>query len=120
MDINELYINPDYVEKRYNPITGRFIKGHIPINKGKKMNDEIKEKIKHTFFKKGNKSIRKYRHGLCISSKKIEMIMKDNKIVRGFCSIGEAAFLTGIQRRNIGKVIKGEREYAGGFKWIQI
>ena len=34
---------------------GRFEKGHIPANKGKKMPEEIKEKVKHTFFKKGNR-----------------------------------------------------------------
>lgn len=32
----------------------RFKKGHIPVNKGKKMPDEVREKVKHTFFKKGN------------------------------------------------------------------
>lgn len=32
----------------------RFPKGHVPANKGKKMSEEIKEKVKHTWFKKGN------------------------------------------------------------------
>ncbi len=32
----------------------RFKKGQIPANKGKKMSQEQKDKIKHTFFKKGN------------------------------------------------------------------
>ena len=31
------------------------MRGHVPANKGKKMPNEIKEKIKHTFFKKGHK-----------------------------------------------------------------
>lgn len=29
-------------------------KGNVPPNKGKKMSKELKEKVKHTFFKKGN------------------------------------------------------------------
>lgn len=33
----------------------RFQNGLIPFNKGKKMPDELKEHIKHTFFQKGNK-----------------------------------------------------------------
>lgn len=34
--------------------TGRFVKGQIPPNKGKKMSPEIYEKCKGTMFKKGN------------------------------------------------------------------
>ncbi len=37
------------VGKRY-----RFKKGHIPANKGKKMTPEVRERVKHTWFKKGN------------------------------------------------------------------
>ena len=33
-------------------------------------------------------------------------------------SIAEAGRITGIERRNIWKVIKGERLKAGGFRWI--
>lgn len=44
---------------RYNLIEGgkknRFTKGHEPANKGKKMPDEIYEKVKHSMFKKGNR-----------------------------------------------------------------
>lgn len=31
-----------------------FTKGHTPINKGKKMPEDIKDQVKHTFFKKGH------------------------------------------------------------------
>jgi len=31
----------------------RFKKGHIPANKGKKMTPELRERVKHTFFQKG-------------------------------------------------------------------
>jgi hypothetical protein len=32
----------------------RFKKGHIPANKGVKMNAELRERLKHTFYQKGN------------------------------------------------------------------
>lgn len=32
----------------------RFVKNHIPFNKGKSMDPETYQKIKHTFIKKGN------------------------------------------------------------------
>lgn len=37
-----------------NSIAARFGKGHIPGNKGKKMDPEVYEKVRHTMFKKGN------------------------------------------------------------------
>lgn len=42
--------------KRYGLNTGRngqFPKGHVPLNKGKKMSPEVYEKCKDTMFKKG-------------------------------------------------------------------
>ena len=35
-------------------LTGKFRKGQIPHNKGKKMPSEVYEKVKHTMFAKGN------------------------------------------------------------------
>lgn len=43
--------------KRYGLLNGRdarFAKGKAPHNKGKPMPPEVKEKLKHTLFKKGN------------------------------------------------------------------
>lgn len=35
-------------------LTGHFVKGHVPQNKGKKMSEEIYKKCAATMFKKGN------------------------------------------------------------------
>ena len=35
-------------------INSRFSKGHAPINKGVRMSEELKARIKHTFFQKGH------------------------------------------------------------------
>jgi len=37
-----------------NPVNGRFMKGHKPANKGKKMKYKTKMKLKKTWFKKGH------------------------------------------------------------------
>lgn len=34
----------------------RYPKGNVPINKGKVMTKDVREKIKHTFFKKGHRT----------------------------------------------------------------
>lgn len=38
------------------PPIGRIKKGNIPANKGKKMSPELKARIAHTFYKKGNRT----------------------------------------------------------------
>ena len=49
----------EFIKEHCNRLTGtlgiehRFQKGNVPFNKGKKMPDELKEKIKHTFFQPG-------------------------------------------------------------------
>ena len=35
----------------------RFVKGSVPSNKGEKMSDEMREKVKHTFFTPGHKPV---------------------------------------------------------------
>ena len=41
----------------------RFTKGFSPVNKGKKMNLDVYEKVKHTFFKKGRTPLNAYPEG---------------------------------------------------------
>jgi len=47
-------------------VTYRFPKGHVPANKGKKMDPENYERVKHTFFKKGHISANTSHNG-CIT-----------------------------------------------------
>lgn len=115
MENYELYLPHNFSVEKRNPVTGRFEKGHMPANKGVKMPDEIREKIKHTFFPKGHKPKNHYHLG---GKHTIPVEMWHNgKIIGVFRSIGEAEMKTGIQRRNINKVVSGERKSAGGFVW---
>ncbi len=57
-----LYKSPEWVKKhaRWQPgsqvgAANQFQKGHVPDNKGNKMSAELRKKVAHTWFKKGNR-----------------------------------------------------------------
>lgn len=64
-------------------INSRFPKGHAPLNKGVRMSDELREKVKHTFFQKGHQphntkndgdiSFRQDKRGIVIPHYRVEM-----------------------------------------------
>lgn len=73
----------------------------------------------------GENQIHAYKTGLNYVTgragrKKIPVLMIDDsgKTIKKFESIAEAGRVTGIERRNIEKVIKGERMKAGGYRWM--
>lgn len=73
----------------------------------------------------GENQIHAYKTGLNYVTgrsgrKKIPVLMMDDsgKTIKKFKSIAEAGRVTGIERRNIEKVIKGERMKAGGYRWM--
>lgn len=51
MTYGELYIPPE--PKAYNVKTGRFMKGHVPHNKGKKWSDYMSKKAQRRAAKDG-------------------------------------------------------------------
>lgn len=74
----------------------------------------------------GENQIHAYKNGLNYVTgragrKKIPVIQLDRNGVKidRYESIGKASRITGIQRQNIEKVIKGKRKTAGGYQWIQ-
>ena len=74
----------------------------------------------------GENQIHAYKNGLNYVTgragrKKIPVIQLDRNGVEidRYESIGKASRNTGIQRRNIEKVIKGQRKTAGGYRWKQ-
>ena len=108
----ELYLQP--VKFNRNLLTGRFLKGSTPHNKGKKIEQymDIKkiDKIKKFLKRTGNKNIAGW-------NKKKVCTFIDNKLYV-FESSVDAGKKMGIQSRNIRNCCNGKRKHCGGFKWF--
>lgn len=111
----ELYLEP--VRKNYNPITGRFLKGIIPHNKGKKWEDYMDmrkaKRVKRIGMQnlKGNPNIGGW-------NKKQVIGIKENRIIGVFESATKAAERTKLIRRNISHCCEGKRKHCGGIRWF--
>lgn len=110
----ELYIEPIKINR--NPVTGRFLKGSIPHNKGRKMNEYIDadkiERIKSIGIK--NLSPRLDIGGW--NAKEVVAIRDGRFAV--FKSSEEAGRTLGITARNIRQCCDKKRKSAGGFLWF--
>ena len=111
----ELYIPPKRTFK--NLITGQFLNGHIPFNKGKKWSDYLDmrkaRKIKKNLElgrKQSNPSIAGWNRKKVIG-------IKDHKIIGVFDSSNDAGRKLGIQARNIRSCCAGKRKTCGGVLW---
>lgn len=51
------------------------------------------------------------------SRKALVQLTKDGQVIKVWSAINEAATKLVIDRRNIQAVLRGEREYAGGYQW---
>lgn len=58
MSYGELYLPPE--QKGYNPTNGRFLKGHVPANKGKKWSEFMGKRAQKRAMK-GWKNLDKFR-----------------------------------------------------------
>lgn len=109
--MKELYLEPKKVNK--NALTGRFIKGSIPHNKGKKWSDylpvETQKKILSGLRRNGNSKI----GGL----NAIPVVGIKNGKTRFFKSGKQAGETLGIHQRNINSCCHKKRKTAGGYEW---
>lgn len=113
--MNELYIPPQRLNR--NPINGRFLKGSIPHNKGKKWDDYIPSHKRESMIKglalgrTGNPNI------AGCNAKKVVAI-KSGRLQGVFQSSNDAKRKTGICARNIRNCCSGKRKHAGGYQWV--
>lgn len=110
----ELYIEP--IKLNRNPLTGRFLKGSIPHNKGKKITDYMDickvEKVKRV----GIKNLRPNHNIGGWNAKKV-VAVKDG-LFSVFDSSRQAGKTLGIEPRNIQYCCNKKRKTAGGLQWF--
>lgn len=111
----ELYIPIERLGR--NPQTGRFNKGHVPHNKGKKWIDymDMRKAKKVLHIAKKNLKPRMDIGGW--NRKPVIAIDDDGNVLGWFSSSQDAERKTGICGRNIRNVCNGKRKKAGGFIW---
>lgn len=103
--------------QQYNPINGRFLKGHIPHNKGKKWSEWMDGRKQRKVRRIASQNI----HGRPDIGgwNKRAVIMLDDEGNRAyFESSAEAGRATGIIARNIRYVCDKKRKHAGGYRWF--
>lgn len=112
MNNYELYIS-DYSPDR-NFVTGRFLKGRIPHNKGRKWEEWLPAESR---AKSLLNLVHKGRNIGGWNKKAVIGITRSGGLVR-FQSSREAGLAFGIQDRNIRSVCNGKRKTCGGIRWF--
>lgn len=113
--MSELYIPQERPTR--NLVNGRFLKGHIPFNKGKKWSDYIDGRKKRKMLKKlslgrkGNPSIAGHNARQVVA-------LKDKRLIAVYPSSNAAERKTGICSRNIRSCCYGIRKHARGYEWF--
>lgn len=110
----ELYIEP--IRPKFNPKTGRFLKGNVPHNKGKKWNDYMDMRKARKVKRIGMLNLRG-RSDIGGWNKKQVIGIKNGRF-SVFESATKAANLLQIERRNISHCCEGKRKHCGGVRWF--
>ena len=111
----ELYIPVERPQR--NPVNGRFLKGHVPFNKGRKWSDYI-DTEKAVRMLKGLEGGRKGNPSMPGWNARPIVAVKDGRFMGWFRSSYDAERKTGIQGRNIRLCCNGKRRHAGGLRWF--
>lgn len=114
----ELYIEP--IKLNRNPVTGRYLRGATPHNKGKTWNSYTTEDYRIRALenlKKGRGGWHKTGGG---TNKKSVVAIKDGKLCGVFSSIQKAGAITRVSASLISYVCNKRpgRRSAGGFQWF--
>lgn len=113
--MSELYIPPERPGRNF--VTGRFLKGNAPHNKGKKWADYIDgRKIRRML--KGLELGRKGKRNIGGWNKRTVVAIKEGSLMGVYPSTSEAERKTGICSRNIRSCCSGKRKHAGDYQWF--
>ena len=113
----ELYIEKE-VPKR-NAVNGRFLRGHVPHNKGKRWIEWMDMRKAKKVIRIGMMNLHGRNDIGGWNAVPIFAIDNHGNIVGWFASSNDAERKTGICARNIRNVLNGKRKTAGGYKWIK-
>lgn len=103
---------------QYNAITGQFLKGHVPHNKGKKWEEWMDMRKAKRVIRIGTKNLRRGNPNLGGWNKKKVVSVADDGSYKLYLSATSAAYMTGFKRENIGKCCRGKRKTCGGLRWF--
>jgi hypothetical protein len=110
----ELWIDSD--RPTLNPVTGAFLPGHVPFNKGKRWKEWMSKDAQLRAMR-GWKNLKGRMDIGGWNARPVVMIRDDGRLFI-FPSIKAAGMKTGVQSRNINAVCQKKRRHAGGFRWF--
>lgn len=110
----ELYVPIERPDRNF--VTGRFLKGRVPHNKGKKMSDYLDEETIKKCKEAGLKNLKSNRN-LGGWNKRAVVAIYDERVVGWFPSASEAARKVGVSSASIRNVCYGLRKRVCGFEW---
>lgn len=108
----ELHIEPKFAKRKRIV----FEKGHVPFNKGMKINEylsEDKQKIVLSNLEKGRYVPTRNRN--MKSKKPVTAYMLDGSYLKTYTSLHEAARELELFSTTIGQVVRGKRKQCGGY-----
>lgn len=110
MSYGELHLPPE--RPAYNAVNGRFLKGHVPHNKGKKWSEYLGKRAQKRMAK-GWKNLEKYRPtsrpDTSVRCRKQVIAVMDDGTWRHFSFLGSAGELIGGSRENVGRCCRSNR-----------
>lgn len=112
----ELYIPPQ--QHTRNAVNGRFMKGHIPFNKGKKWTDYMDMRKAKRVKRIGLKNLRPGNKDIPGWNAKPVVAILDGEIKGIYRSSCDAERKTGICQHGIRLCCSKKRKSAGGYKWF--
>lgn len=108
----ELYIEPKRPDR--NLLTGRFLKGNKPHNKGKKWDEFLSKESQEKILN----ALKRHRgRGGCFPNSPVVGIASNGTWCR-YPSIKKASEATGIGHSNISNVCRKRGKTAGGYRWF--
>lgn len=103
----------------YNRLNGQFLKGNVPVNKGRSWSEWMPKKAQKKILKNLDKVRPKGGNPIIPGHNRKKVVMvtpKGNCLV--FESASEAARLMNLERRNISHCCEGKRHRCGGRWWF--